>query len=153
MTMRLTSSVFRSDGWIPARFTCDGANVSPPLAWSDPPQGARSFALVCADPDAPRGVWYHWAIYDLSPNLRILSENWSTASPTPPQAVNDFRRSGYGGPCPPRGDRPHRYQFRLYALNVERLGLGRSVHCREVEAAAKAHAIAMAELTGLYGRA
>lgn len=151
--MRLTSPVFRSDGWIPVRFTCDGADVSPPLAWSEPPSSVRSFALVCADPDAPGGVWYHWAIYDLPPDQRALAEHWPPARAMPPQAVNDFRRSGYGGPCPPRGARPHRYQFRLYALSVERLGLAPAAKCREVEAAARAHAIATAELAGHYGRA
>jgi len=153
MTMRLTSSVFVPDGWIPVHFTCDGADVSPPLAWSEPPDGIRSFALVCADPDAPGGVWYHWAICDIPPNMRALHQHWSPSSPAPPQAVNDFQRTGYGGPCPPRGARPHHYHFRLYALNVERLGLGPRAPCRDVEAAARTHAIATAELIGVYGRA
>lgn len=151
--MRLTSSVFRADGWIPRHYTCDGADASPPLAWTDPPAGTRSFALVCADPDAPGGVWYHWAIYDLPADQRALAEQWPPSRRDPPQAVNDFRRLGYGGPCPPRGSHPHHYRFRLYALPVERLGLAASVRCREVEAAARAHAIATAELIGLYGRA
>lgn len=150
--MHLTSPAFAPDAWIPTHFTCDGADASPPLAWSDPPDGLRSFVLVCTDPDAPGGVWYHWAIYDIPPNVRALHEHWSPTRPAPPQAVNDFRRSGYGGPCPPRGAAPHRYQFRLYALNVERLGLGPHPHCRDVEAAARKHAVATAELIGLYGR-
>jgi Raf kinase inhibitor-like YbhB/YbcL family protein len=151
--MRLTSTAFAPDDWIPVQFTCEGADVSPPLAWSDPPPGTRSLALVCADPDAPGGVWYHWGIYDIPSNTRALSEHWPPMRVPPPQAVNDFRRTGYGGPCPPRGDPPHHYRFRLYALNVEWLGLGPHAPCRAVEAAAQSHAIAAAELTGVYGRA
>ena len=151
--MRLTSAVFAPDRWIPRYFTCDGADASPPLAWSEPPDGTRSFALVCADPDAPGGVWYHWAIYDIPPDMRALNQQLPPSSPTPLQAMNDFQRAGYGGPCPPPGDRPHHYHFRLYALNVERLGLGPGAPCRDVEAAAKAHAIGTAELIGVYGRA
>jgi Raf kinase inhibitor-like YbhB/YbcL family protein len=149
--MRLTSSAFESNAWIPARYTCDGTNVSPPLAWTDPPAETRSFALVCTDPDAPGGVWYHWATYDIPATTHALTEHSPPTSKNPPQAINDFRRAGYGGPCPPRGDRPHRYRFRIYALNVP--SLGPQAHCRDVEAAARAHAIATAELVGLYQRA
>jgi len=152
MSMRLTSSAFAPDERIPVRFTCDGADVSPPLVWTDPPAGTRSFALVCADPDAPGGVWYHWAIYDITMETRTLTESWPATRGVPPQAINDFRRAGYGGPCPPRGDAPHRYHFRLYALNVARLGLGPRAHCRDVDAAARSDAVATAELIGLYGR-
>ena len=150
--MRLTSSAFAPDGRIPGRFTCDGADVSPPLAWSDPPSGVRSFALVVTDPDAPGGVWYHWAICDIPPAARALEAHWPPERPIPPQARNDFGRPGYGGPCPPRGAAAHRYHFRLYALNVARLDLGSHAVCRDVEAAAGAQAIATAELVGTYGR-
>ena len=151
--MRLTSSAFATGNHVPVRFTCDGANVSPPLAWSEAPAAAKSFALICADPDAPGGTWYHWAIYDIPPATRVLDEHWPPARASPPQGINDFRHSGYGGPCPPHGAPAHRYTFRLYALNVERLDLAAHAQCREVEAAGKAHAIATAELVGLYGRA
>jgi Raf kinase inhibitor-like YbhB/YbcL family protein len=150
--MRLTSSAFAPGGQIPVHFTCEGADVSPPLAWSDPPVGVRSFALVCADPDAPGGTWYHWAVYDIATVMRSMHEHWLPTLVSPPQALNDFRRIGYGGPCPPRGASPHHYHFRLYALNVEQLGLGPHPHCRDVETAAGAHAIATAELIGLFGR-
>lgn len=151
--MRLTGPAFASGDWVPQRFTCDGADVSPPLAWSDPPAATRSFALVCADPDAPGGTWYHWAIYDIPPGVRALDEHWPPARAAPLQAINDFRRRGYGGPCPPRGAPAHHYQFRLYALNVEQLGVGPGAHCREVETTAQTHAIATAELIGVYQRA
>ena len=151
--MRVTSPVFAANDRIPVRFTCDGADVSPPLAWSEPPAEARGFAVVCSDPDAPGGIWYHWAIYDIPPDMRALPEHWPSTRNLPPQAMNDFRRPGYGGPCPPPGAPPHHYHFRLYALNVERLGLAPRAHCRDVEAAARLHAITTAELIGVYGRA
>lgn len=151
--MQLTCPAFESGGRIPLRFTCDGADASPPLAWSDTPAGTRSFALVCADPDAPRGTWYHWAIYDIPAATHALAEHHSPSGTDPPQAVNDFHRTGYGGPCPPQGPQPHRYRFRLFALDVERLGLGPRVSCRDVEAAATTHALASAEIMGTYRRA
>ena len=150
--MRLTSSAFGSGAHVPARFTCDGDNVSPPLAWTDPPPSVRSFALICSDPDAPGGTWYHWGIYNIPPATRLLEAHWPLAGPLP-QAINDFGRAGYGGPCPPPGAHAHRYFFRLYALNIARLDVGAQPRCREVEAAAKAHAVATAELMGLYARA
>jgi len=150
--VRLTSSAFPPDGRMPIRLTCDGADVSPPLAWFDPPAGTRSFALVCIDPDAPGGAFHHWAIYDIPPTTQALTEHWPPARTAPPQAINDFRRTGYGGPCPPRGDAPHHYHFRLYALDVAQLGVGARAHCRDIDAAARPHAIATAELIGLYGR-
>jgi Raf kinase inhibitor-like YbhB/YbcL family protein len=152
MNMRLSSSAFAQGAYVPVHFTCDGANASPPLAWIDPPAGTKSFALVCADPDAPGGVWYHWAIYDIPAATHALAEAWPPARTSPPQAINDFRRTGYGGPCPPRGNAPHHYHFRLYALDVANLQLGANVHCRAVEAAARAHAMATADHIGLYGR-
>lgn len=150
--MQLTSSAFPPGGTIPARFTCDGANVSPPLTWSDVPETARSFALVCADPDAPGGTWYHWAIYDVPAGARGLREGIAPTSGQPPQGINDFRQPGYGGPCPPRGHRPHRYVFTFYAVGAERLAVAPRADCRAIEAAARAAAIANAELIGRYGR-
>ncbi|PPQ27342.1 YbhB/YbcL family Raf kinase inhibitor-like protein [Rhodopila globiformis] len=150
--MRLTSQAFAPGAWIPVRHTCDGTNVSPPLAWADPPAATRSFVLVCSDPDAPGRTWYHWGIYDIPPEARGLSENWSPMRSFPPQAINDFRRRGYGGPCPPRGAPSHHYHFRLYALRVSQLGLGAGALCPDVEAAARMQAIDSCELIGLYGR-
>ena len=150
--MRLTSSAFPPGGRIPVRFTCDGDNVSPPLAWSDSPAGTRSFALVCADPDAPGGVWYHWAIYDIPPDARGLPEGVPTAGNRPPQGTNDFRHPGYGGPCPPPGSRPHRYVFTLYALAVDRMAVAPQAGCRAIEAAARPQPLATAQLTGVYAR-
>lgn len=149
--MRMMSAAFADGDWIPRRFTCDGEDVSPRLEWSDPPEHTRSFALVCADPDAPRGVWHHWAVFDIPPEMCELAEAWSPSHRTLRQAINDFGRQGYGGPCPPHGDRPHRYHFTLYALRVDRLDLGARPSCRDVEVCC-ADALATTTLVGLYGR-
>ena len=152
MTMRLTSSAFPHEGKVPTRFTCDGADVSPPLAWSGPPAGTRSFAVVCSDPDAPAGTWYHWAIYDIPHSTTQLAEHWPANAGMPPQAFNDFRKKGYGGPCPPHGHGRHHYHFKLFALNVDHLGLPAAARARDVEEAAERHGIATAELVGVYSR-
>ncbi len=152
MTMRLTSAGFTNGSEIPARFTCDGANLSPPLAWSGAPPGTRSFAILCRDPDAPSGTWYHWAAFDIPRGAEALEERLPPGSATIRQAINDFGKRGYGGPCPPHGHGSHHYHFALYALDVEHLDVPASARCRDVEKAAKAHALAAAELVGLYAR-
>ena len=149
--MQLTSPAFMAYEWIPERYTCDGDDISPPLSWSHPPDHTRSFALVCSDPDAPHGTWYHWAIYDIPAATRELPENWPQTQATPPQGLNDFGHMGYGGPCPPNGERPHHYHFTLYALDIEKLSVPARPHCRHVVAAC-ANALAQAKLIGLYGR-
>jgi Raf kinase inhibitor-like YbhB/YbcL family protein len=151
MTLRLTSPAFTAEGTIPVRYTCDGEDMSPPLSWSGAPQGTRSFALICRDPDAPAGVWYHWALFDIAQDRHGLEERCRPGGGMH-QAVNDFGQRGYGGPCPPHGHGRHHYHFTLYALSVEYLDVAPGAHCRDVEAAARAHALATAELTGLYGR-
>jgi hypothetical protein len=149
--MRLISSAFASYEGIPVRYTCDGEDISPPLSWADPPAQVKSFALICSDPDAPHGVWYHWAIYDIPAETRELAEHWPPTQQLPPQGLNDFGHMGYGGACPPNGSRPHHYHFTLYALGVQRLPLATHPRCREV-AAACAEALEMAKLIGLYAR-
>src|SRR5438874_11965395 len=119
MALDLTSTAFQEGQSIPKEYTGDGRNVSPPLQWSDPPTGTRSLALVCEDPDAPRGTFTHWAIFNLPAESRELSAG-VPAEPALPngtaQATNDFGKVGYGGPSPPPG-KPHRYVFKLYALD------------------------------------
>lgn len=120
MTIEITSAAFGSEGAIPGKYTCDGADASPPLEWSGLPGGTKSLALICDDPDAPVGTWVHWVIYDIPPALSGLPEGVPPSEITPQgakQGVNDFRRTGYGGPCPPPGG-PHRYFFKLYALDI-----------------------------------
>jgi len=152
--MHLTSSAFLNGQTIPRRHTCDGDNISPELTWTEAPTATRSFALLCDDPDAPVGVWHHWAVYDIPAASTTLSEGVgrSASAKKFKQAVNDFHRSGYGGPCPPRGHGPHRYHFRLLALSVDRLDLTSTASCVDVERVARKHLLAEAILNGTYER-
>ena len=152
MTMKLASPAFPPGGKMPGRFTCEGEDVSPPLVWSGAPAGTRSFALVCSDADAPGGVWHHWAVFDIPSAAAALAEHHPRDGALPRQALNDFGKPGYGGPCPPRGHGRHHYRFRLYALDIDRLEFPATPRSREVEAAAAEHAIATADLVGVYSR-
>jgi Raf kinase inhibitor-like YbhB/YbcL family protein len=152
MALALTSPSFHEGALIPRRHTCDGEDVSPPLAWSGVPPGTGSLALVCDDPDAPRGTWTHWVLYRLPPETDHLPEH----VPAHPQledgtcqGLNDFGNVGYGGPCPPRGT--HRYVFALYALDAApALAPGATVTA--LRAAVEGHVLASARLTGTYAR-
>lgn len=152
--MLLTSSAFADGTAIPKRFTCDGEDVSPPLAWSNVPSGVRSFVLQCDDPDAPAGIWHHWAIYDIPPDCTALPEDADRhpAAVGFSQAVNDFRTAGYGGPCPPPRHGIHHYRFRLVALSVAALPVRGTPTCPAVVREAQKHAVAEATLTGTYQR-
>lgn len=154
MVFELTSPAFDDGARIPDRYTCKGADVSPALRWAGAPDGTLCFVLLCEDPDAPRGTWHHWAAFDIPPEASGLPEAYPKDAHVDStcQAVNDFGRSGYGGPCPPPGHGDHRYHFRLLALGVERLELGATARCPEVEAAARPHVLAEARLTGTYSR-
>jgi Raf kinase inhibitor-like YbhB/YbcL family protein len=155
MAFKLGSPAFAASGTIPARHTCDAEDLSPRLEWSDPPAGTGAFALICDDPDAPAGTWVHWVIYDLPGDARSLPEGVPTdrvlrAPPGARQGVNDFRKTGYGGPCPPPG-KAHRYFFRLYALDGP-LGLEPGATKAQVERAMEGHVLGRAELMGTYAR-
>lgn len=145
----LTSPAFADGQRIPANFSCDGEDRSPPLSWSGPPAGTRSFALVVDDPDAPNGTFRHWGTWNIPADADRLEEGQGD---TLPQAVNDFGRTGYGGACPPRGHGPHRYRFKLFALDTKELDLPAGSSVEAVEAAAAKHQLARAELTGTYER-
>jgi hypothetical protein len=154
MAFELTSTAFKAGDTIPAKHTCEGADVSPPLAWTDPPPGTKSLALVCDDPDAPAGIWVHWVLWGLPATARALPEG----VPTKPalddgsaQGTNDFRRTGYGGPCPPRGHGFHRYFFRLYALDA-RPDPGPGATRQALLKAMEGHVRGQAELMGRYKR-
>lgn len=152
-TMSLTSPAFAEGAEIPKRFTCDGDNRSPPLAWSDPPEGTRALALVMDDPDAPGGTFTHWLVYDLSADARSLPEGVPAGRELPGggmQGENDFGRTGYGGPCPPRGEQ-HRYRFAIYALDAP-LDLPPGAGRAAVLEAIASHALARGMLTGTYRR-
>ncbi len=151
--LRLTSPDFVHGERIPRRHTCEGDNVSPGLAWIGVPVETRSFALICDDPDAPRGTWLHWTLY----NLPAEAIELGAAVPAHPelpsgarQGTTDFGKVGYGGPCPPPG-KPHRYFFRLYALGTV-LNLAPGVNRAELEAAMKDHVLATGTLMGTYER-
>jgi len=152
-TMKLTSSAFNEGQPIPAKYTCDGTNVSPPLKWSGAPPAAKSLALICDDPDAPVGTWVHWVLYDLQPAISELGEGVPPLNPLPNgahQGVNDFRKIGYGGPCPPPG-KPHRYFFKIYALD-QPLQLKPGATKKELLAAMEGHVLAEGQLIGTYQR-
>ena len=154
MAFTLSSPGFRPGGGIPARYTCEGEDISPPLVWSAPPPATKSLALIVDDPDAPdpghpKMTWVHWVLYNLPPNGGSLREA-VTDSALPAgvrQGLNDWKRAGYGGPCPPIGR--HRYFFKLYALDVVLPDAPR-LSKAQLEAAFTGHVLARSELIGTY---
>lgn len=147
MAFTLASSAFRDGETIPRQFTCEGDDVPPPLDWSAPPAGTRSFALVMDDPDAPGGTFTHWLLFDIPATATSLRGDGGAGR----TLRNSFGRPGYGGPCPPKGHGPHRYVFALHALDVEALdvhGRGRDA----LDRALGAHTLGVARLTGRYER-
>jgi len=154
MTMTLTSSAFSQHGAIPMRCTCDGADVSPPLAWSGVPAGTKSLVLIVDDPDAPepaapKRTWVHWVLYDIPPETPGIPEGVTTLPAGARSGVNDWKRTGYGGPCPPIGR--HRYFHKLYALDALLEGL-RDPTKSVIEKAMKGHILGQTELVGTYQR-
>jgi Raf kinase inhibitor-like YbhB/YbcL family protein len=156
MALSLRSEAFEHGEAIPARHTCEGDDVSPALSWSGAPEGARSFALIVDDPDAPdprapRMTWVHWVLYDLPPQASGLPEGVAPGAlpPGTRQGLNDWKRTGFGGPCPPIGR--HRYFFKLYALDTELGDLGTPTKA-QLEQAMQGHVLARAELMGTYAK-
>lgn len=145
--MKLTSKAFSHNQLIPAKYTCDGADVNPPLTISDVPAGAQSLALIVDDPDAPAGDWVHWTLWNMAPSTASITENSVPAGAT--QGLTDFGRVGYGGPCPPSGT--HRYQFKLYALDMTLL-LDQSARKADIERSIAGHILDQTILIGLYQR-
>ncbi|GLS38859.1 UPF0098 protein [Mesorhizobium tianshanense] len=155
MDFTLTSPVFANGTIIPGRHTCTGEDVSPPFEWQGAPEETKSFALLCHDPDAPGGSFHHWAVFGIPADSQRIAEGLPRMEALPDglrQAVNDFDRIGYAGPCPPRGHGTHHYHFRLLAIGVDHLGLGSQAHCRQVAKAARTHLLAAAEIIGHYER-
>lgn len=153
MSFSLQSPSFSSGGEIPKKFTCEGADVSPALKWGEPPAKTQSLALIADDPDAPVGTWTHWVAYDLPATVQQLPEGVAKQATMPgggAQGVNDFGNTGYGGPCPPPG-KPHRYFFKLYALDAK-LNLKPGATKQQVERAMEGHTLGRAELMGTYKR-
>lgn len=155
--MKISSPAFENGGAIPTRFTCDGDDVSPPLSWGDVPAGTQALALIVDDPDAPdpaapKRVWVHWVVYNLDPSSSGVPEAATRASlgPEARDALNDWNRTGYGGPCPPVGR--HRYFHKLHALDAKLPDLGPRARKADVERAMEGHVLARAELIGTYQR-
>ncbi len=150
--MKIISSAFDESAMIPEKYTCDDIDISPPLKWSSVPEGTKTFAIICDDPDAPMGTWVHWIIYNLLAIINELSEN------VPPleillngakQGRNDFGKIGYGGPCPPGGT--HRYYFKIYALSEE-LNIEAGITKSELLKAMEGHILLEGQLMGRYKR-
>jgi Raf kinase inhibitor-like YbhB/YbcL family protein len=152
MEIKIKSPAFVPGGKIPAKYTCDGMDISPPLTWTSGPEGTKTFALICDDPDAPMGTWVHWVLFNLPADITEFREN------VPPerefengakQGINDFRKIGYGGPCPPSG--VHRYFFKLYALDTE-IYLEAGATKAKLLKAMEGHVLAEGQLMGRYER-
>ncbi|MDD5218355.1 MAG: YbhB/YbcL family Raf kinase inhibitor-like protein [Candidatus Omnitrophica bacterium] len=152
MTMQIHSSAFENGAMIPAKFTCDGENISPPLEWFPAPLGVKSYVLISDDPDAPAGTWVHWVLFNIPANVTAFPEKMPPVPVLPDgslHGITDFGQLGYGGPCPPSGT--HRYFFKIYALNTK-LDLKPGATKREVEKAMQGHILAQGELMGNYKR-
>lgn len=152
MAFEITSEAFEAEAPIPVKYTCDGENISPPLTWRDPPEGASSYALISDDPDAPAGTWVHWVLFNIPGDARSLTEAIPADETLPDgssHGQNSWRTIGYGGPCPPSGT--HRYFFKLYALD-QMLELPASASKEDLLAAMEGHVLGETELMGTYAR-
>ena len=152
MGIKIKSPAFVPGGKIPWKYTCDGMDISPPLIWTSGPEGTKTFALICDDPDAPMGTWVHWILFNLSADIIELRENVlpeKELESGAKQGMNDFRKIGYGGPCPPGGT--HRYFFKLYALDTE-INLEAGATKSELLKAMEDHILAEGQLIGRYER-
>jgi Raf kinase inhibitor-like YbhB/YbcL family protein len=153
LAFSIGSPAFKNGGNIPEKYTADGEDISPQIIWSDPPRGTRSFALICDDPDAPMGTWTHWMIYDIPGDRMELPENFPKVKDLPDgakQGLNTWKRVGYGGPDPPAG-KPHRYIFRIYALN-DTLGISAAADKANLLRIMGNRVLGRAEFIGIYER-
>jgi Raf kinase inhibitor-like YbhB/YbcL family protein len=152
MDIKIKSQAFENEGMIPAKYTCDSEDISPPLKWDKVPEGTRSIALISDDPDAPMGTWVHWVLFNLPADARELKENIPPDKTLPngaKQGTSDFGRIGYGGPCPPGGT--HRYYFKIYALDTE-LYVQPGIRKRDLLKAMEGHILGQGQLMGKYKR-
>ncbi|GGI76784.1 YbhB/YbcL family Raf kinase inhibitor-like protein [Legionella impletisoli] len=148
MAFTLTSEAFKNNGNIPVKYTCQGEDRSPPLTWSNVPDGTQSFVLIVDDPDAQSGNWVHWVLFNISQSIHGLDENTTLPSGAT-SGLNSWDKTGYGGPCPPSGT--HRYQFKLYALDTT-LSLGSEARKTDIMNAMQNHILAETKLVGLYSK-
>ena len=151
MAFKLTIPAFADGGLIPKLHTCEGADISPSLEWDGEPTTTRGLALIMDDPDAPAGTWNHWLLYDLPPSVRSLAQGYKPGK-LGQSGTNDFGRLGYGGPCPPKGHGPHRYFFKLYALDIAPLGLPAGARRAQIDKALRGHILVEAQYLGRYER-
>jgi Raf kinase inhibitor-like YbhB/YbcL family protein len=152
MDIRITSTAFKEGGTIPRKYTCDGSDISPPLAWSSVPRGTKSLALICDDPDAPGKTWVHWVVFNIPADIEALPENvpdQKILSSGAKQGMSDFQKIGYGGPCPPGGT--HRYYFKIYALDIK-LTSEAGITKAELLKLMKGHILGQGQLMGRYKR-
>jgi Raf kinase inhibitor-like YbhB/YbcL family protein len=148
MPLHVSSPAFAEGNAIPKKYTCDGENVSPPLQWAGQPDGTKSLAIICDDPDAPSGTFTHWVLYDIPGSAQRLAEGSAGIGR---EGQNSFKQTGFGGPCPPAKDRAHRYVFHVYALDIDSLarpGLSK----QDVAMAMQGHILAEGQLTAKYQR-
>ena len=151
MTFQVKVEGFAEGAVIPRRYTCEGENVSPALTWEQAPATTRSFALIVDDPDAPVGTWNHWLLWDIPAGTSSLPEGYRPSS-VGVDGASDFGKPGYGGPCPPRGHGPHRYFFKLFAVDVASLGLAKGSKRAALDRALRGHILAEAQYMGRYER-
>ncbi len=144
---KISSTAFENNGGIPVKFTCDGMDINPPLMIQGVPAGSKSLALIADDPDAPRGMWVHWVVWNIDPATTTIGEDSVPNGAV--QGMNDFRKHDYGGPCPPSGT--HRYFFKLYALDT-RLNINQNSEKTALEKAMQGHIISQAQIMGTYKR-
>jgi len=152
MEIKITSTAFSEGSMIPKRYTCDGEDISPPLGWSGVPEGTKSLALICDDPDAPMGIWVHWVLFNIPASVKDLPDSLPPAEALENGAKhgeNDFGKLGYGGPCPPGGT--HRYYFKLYALDMQ-ITLKSGITKAQLLKAVEGHILAEGQLVGKYKR-
>lgn len=145
--MKLSSPAFGENGLIPAKYTCDGQDINPPLLIENVPPETKSLALIVDDPDAPSGMWVHWVVWNIDPNTTAINENSVPAGAS--QGLNNFRKHDFGGPCPPSGS--HRYFFKIYALDTT-INAGRNAVKTDIEKAMKGHILSQAQIMGRYAR-
>lgn len=151
MAFKLVVEAFAYGETVPDRYTCQGPDLAPPLRWEAEPQGTQSFALIMDDPDAPAGTWNHWLLFDIPPTVHSLPEGHKAGQDSV-SGTNDFGKLGYGGPCPPRGHGPHRYFFKLFALDVPGLKLPRGAKRADIDRALRTHILGEAQYMGKYER-
>jgi len=151
MAFQLFTQAFQEGGPIPRLYTCEGADLSPTLEWAGEPTATRSFTVIVDDPDAPGGVWTHWLLCDIPGGVHSLAQDLKPGA-VGISGANDFGRPGYGGPCPPKGHGPHRYYFKVLAVDIPSLGLKAGARRRDLDRALKGHILSEASLMGRYER-